>query len=110
MMGRPRRRAQIPADPGEPVLVNGDFEESNVSGDQPVGWYYVRQGKVEADGRTPAAANASRLRTTRRAGPHRHCKRSASTAARSRLDVKLFVRVRDARVQPQGPTATSGRC
>ncbi len=37
--------------PANPILVNGDFK--HVSGDQPVGWYYVRQGKVEAAGRTP---------------------------------------------------------
>ena len=51
MMGRAEEERVVQADAGEPVLVNGDFK--NVSGDQPVGWYYVRQGKVETAGRTP---------------------------------------------------------
>ena len=51
MMGRAEEERVVQADAGEPVLVNGDFKD--VSGDQPVGWYYVRQGKVETAGRTP---------------------------------------------------------
>jgi len=51
MMGRAEGERAVPADTGEPVLVNGDFK--NAPGSQPAGWYYVRQAKVEPDGRTP---------------------------------------------------------
>ncbi len=50
MTGRAEGERVVQADGGEPVLTNGDFK--NVSGDQPVGWYYVRQGKVETAGGT----------------------------------------------------------
>jgi protein-L-isoaspartate(D-aspartate) O-methyltransferase len=50
MVGRAEEERAVPADPTEPVLVNGDFK--NAPDGQPAGWYYVRQGKVEA-GRTP---------------------------------------------------------
>ena len=51
MMGRAEEERLGPAEPGEPVLVNGDFK--NASDGQPAGWYYVRQAKVEEGGRTP---------------------------------------------------------
>jgi protein-L-isoaspartate(D-aspartate) O-methyltransferase len=51
MMGRAEGERVVHANPGEPILVDGDFKK--LSGDQPVGWYYIRQGKVEAAGRTP---------------------------------------------------------
>jgi protein-L-isoaspartate(D-aspartate) O-methyltransferase len=54
MMGRAEGERAVRADAAEPVLINGDFR--NVAGDQPVGWYYVRQGKVEPTGRTPHGA------------------------------------------------------
>jgi protein-L-isoaspartate(D-aspartate) O-methyltransferase len=51
MVGRAEEERDVPANESTPVLVNGDFHD--VSNDQPVGWYYVRQGKVESPGRTP---------------------------------------------------------
>jgi protein-L-isoaspartate(D-aspartate) O-methyltransferase len=51
MMGRAEGERVVQPDAGEPVLVNGDFKD--VAKDQPVGWYYIRQGKVEPGGRTP---------------------------------------------------------
>jgi protein-L-isoaspartate(D-aspartate) O-methyltransferase len=53
MMGRAEGERAAPADSGEPVLVNGDFRKATDG--QPDGWYYVRQGKVEADGRKPGS-------------------------------------------------------
>jgi len=50
MMGRAEEERAVPADAGEPVLVNGDFQ--NAPDGQPAGWYYVRQAKVETGGRT----------------------------------------------------------
>ena len=54
MMGRAEEEREVSPDAREPVLVNGDF--SKVLGDQPVGWYYVRQGKVEESGRKSGSA------------------------------------------------------
>ena len=51
MVGRAEEERVVQADAGKPVLVNGDFKD--ILGDQPVGWYYVRQGKVEAARRKP---------------------------------------------------------
>ena len=53
MMGRAEDERAAPADPGKPVLVNGDFRDAPQG--QPAGWYYVRQGKVESDERTKDA-------------------------------------------------------
>jgi protein-L-isoaspartate(D-aspartate) O-methyltransferase len=53
MMGLAEEERVVLPDAGEPVLVNGDFKD--VAGDQPVGWYYIRQGKVETPGRTPGS-------------------------------------------------------
>jgi len=50
MMGRAEEERALPAEPVVPVLVNGDFRKTTDG--QPAGWYYVRQGKVEPDGRT----------------------------------------------------------
>jgi protein-L-isoaspartate(D-aspartate) O-methyltransferase len=50
MMGRAEGERVVRADVAAPVLINGDFK--SISGDQPVGWYYVRQGKVEKAGGT----------------------------------------------------------
>jgi protein-L-isoaspartate(D-aspartate) O-methyltransferase len=52
MMGRAEGERIVRTDAGEPTLANGDFKD--VSGDQPVGWYYVRQGKVETADGTPS--------------------------------------------------------
>jgi protein-L-isoaspartate(D-aspartate) O-methyltransferase len=54
MMGRAEGERVVQTDAGEPVLINGDFKK--VAGDQPVGWYYIRQGKVETAGRSPGGA------------------------------------------------------
>ena len=50
MMGRAEEERDVPADTGDPVLVNGDFQKAPDG--QPAGWYYVRQAKIEASGRT----------------------------------------------------------
>ncbi len=43
MMGRAEEERAVPAEPGKPVLVNGDFQDAPDG--QPAGWYYVRQGE-----------------------------------------------------------------
>ncbi len=52
MMGQAEEERDVPDKPGEPVLVNGDFEKA-ADGLPNAGWYYVRQAKIEAGGRKP---------------------------------------------------------
>jgi len=59
MMGQAEAERAAPGGASEPTLVNGDFAQT--SGDQPVGWYYVRQGRVEASDRA-AGGNCLTLR------------------------------------------------
>jgi protein-L-isoaspartate(D-aspartate) O-methyltransferase len=54
MVGRAEGERVVQPKPGEPVLINGDFKK--VSDDQPVGWYYLRQAKIETPGRTSDGA------------------------------------------------------
>ena len=65
MMGRAEEERAVPADPGKPVLVNGDFQ--NAPDGQPAGWYYVRQAKVES--RRPDAGRQVPHFSKRYAGP-----------------------------------------
>jgi protein-L-isoaspartate(D-aspartate) O-methyltransferase len=51
MMGQAEGERVAQPEAGEPLLVNGDFKDV-ASTDQPAGWYYVRQGKVETAGCT----------------------------------------------------------
>ena len=50
MMGRAEGERAVQANLGEPALSTATSRRSPA--DQPVGWYYVRQGKVETAGRT----------------------------------------------------------
>ena len=84
------------ADAGEPVLVNGDFKD--VSGDQPVGWYYVRQGKVETAGRTPGGNCLS----FRNDAPGRAAQALQAVGVDGRLtqEIEISLWVRGQNVQP----------
>ena len=102
MMGRAEEEREVPAELGEPVLVNGDF--SKVSGDQPVGWYYIRQGKIEAAGPKPGGMCLSfRNETPGRAA--RHCKRWVLTAGRRRRSSSRFGSVGSASSPARCPTS-----
>ena len=41
------------ADPARPEIANGSFEETFGKSERPVGWYYLRNGKIEEDKRAP---------------------------------------------------------
>lgn len=60
MTGRAERERQIVPDLTQPRLVHGSFE-TTLSGDAqerlPVGWYYLRQGRVVADATAPDGDN-----------------------------------------------------
>jgi protein-L-isoaspartate(D-aspartate) O-methyltransferase len=96
MMGRAEEERELPAEPGEPVLVNGDFK--NVLSDQPVGWYYVRQGKVEESGRTPGGKSL----VFRNESPGRAAQalQAVGIDGRRTHEVEISLWVRGRRVQP----------
>jgi protein-L-isoaspartate(D-aspartate) O-methyltransferase len=95
MMGRAEEERAAPTEAGEPALVNGDFQ--NVSGDQPAGWYYVRQGKVEADGRTPGGKCLSfENRTPGRAA---QALQAVGVDGRQTREIEISLWVRGRRVQ-----------
>jgi hypothetical protein len=51
MMGQAEAERDVLPQGGAPKLLNGDF--SRTERGLPVGWYYVRQGRVEPSGRAP---------------------------------------------------------
>ena len=58
MTGQAEELRVVEADPANPSLVNGGFEEMFGEDDQPAGWYYVRGGRVVADPQSPDGENA----------------------------------------------------
>jgi protein-L-isoaspartate(D-aspartate) O-methyltransferase len=96
MVGLAEEERAGQADSGEPVLVNGDFKE--VSGDQPVGWYYVRQGKVETVGRTPGGKCLSFRNDA--SGRAAQALQAVGVDGRLTQEIELSVWVRGQNVQP----------
>jgi protein-L-isoaspartate(D-aspartate) O-methyltransferase len=96
MMGRAEEERAAPADPGEPVLVNGDFQDA--PGDQPAGWYYLRQAKVETDGRTPGGKCLSFQNDT--PGRAAQAFQAVGVDGRHTREIEISLWVRGSRVQP----------
>jgi protein-L-isoaspartate(D-aspartate) O-methyltransferase len=96
MVGRAEAERAVPADAGEPTLVNGDFAQT--AREQPVGWYYVRQGRVEASGR---AAGGNCL-TLQNATPGRAAMafQAVGVDGRKTQELELSAWVRGRSVQP----------
>ena len=53
MTGKAEKLRVVKEDDGLPDLLNGGFEESGDEQGIPAGWYYVREGKIEADRSAP---------------------------------------------------------
>jgi hypothetical protein len=96
MMGRAEEERDVPADLGKPELVNGDFQK--VVGGQPAGWYYVRQAKVEADGREPAGKCLTFRNTT--PGRAAQALQAVGVDGRKTREIELSLWVRGVRVEP----------
>ena len=77
-------------------LVHGSFEEKIGSSNQPAGWYYVRQGEVEAG---PEAPEGSHFLTFANTTPGRNAHGMQAFGVDGReiraIDVSLWVRGRD---------------
>lgn len=99
MMGRAEDERTMPAEPARPVLINGDFQQ--VSGDQPVGWYYMRQCKVEAEGPRPGV----NCLTLRNETPGRAAQAIQAVGVDGRqtqeVEIALWVRARQVQAGPQ---------
>jgi protein-L-isoaspartate(D-aspartate) O-methyltransferase len=104
MMGRAEKERVAPADPGGPVLVNGDFRDAPDG--QPAGWYYVRQGKVEPCDRLPAGKCLTFQNRT--PGRDAQALQAVGVDGRRTREIEFSLWVRGLRVQPgllpdQGP-------
>jgi protein-L-isoaspartate(D-aspartate) O-methyltransferase len=95
MVGRAEEERAVPADPGKPVLVNGDFQKTQDG--QPAGWYYVRQGKVEGSGR----AQGGNCLTFENATPGRAAQalQAVGVDGRQIREIEISLWVRGRRVQ-----------
>jgi protein-L-isoaspartate(D-aspartate) O-methyltransferase len=98
MVGLAEEERVVQADAREPVLVNGDFKD--VSGDQPDGWYYVRQGKVEKAGRTPGS-NCLTIRNDA-SGRGAQALQAVGIDGRLTQEIEMSLWVRGQNVQPTG--------
>lgn len=96
MMGQAEAERVVPGGASEPVLVNGDF--SQTTGDQPVGWYYVRQGRVEASDR----AGGGNCLTLRNETPGRAAMaiQAVGVDGRQTQEIEISAWVRGRNVQP----------
>ncbi len=105
MTGRAEDERQIVPDLAQPRLVHGGFEET-VSGDPPgdhppqdaeetlpVGWYYVRQGKVMADASAPEGDKVLAFEN-QTPGRRAHAMQAFGVDGRAvgSIDVQCFVR------------------
>ena len=96
MMGRAEEERVLPADPGKPVLVNGDFQ--NAPDGQPAGWYYVRQAKVESNGRTEGGKCLTFHNDT--PGRGAQALQAVGVDGRRTREIEISLWVRGQRVQP----------
>lgn len=107
MLGRAEAERVEPAAAREPALVNGDFAQT--VGDLPAGWYYVRQGRVEAaDG--PAGGKCLTLRNET-PGRAAMAVQAVGVDGRQTQEIEISAWVRARNVQPssvpdQGPSLT----
>jgi protein-L-isoaspartate(D-aspartate) O-methyltransferase len=92
MMGRAEEQRIAASDSVSPTLLNGSFEQT--AGDQPVGWYYVKQGKVESVQGVP---NGAKCLTVSNDTPGRaaHALQAVGIDGRKvhRLEISLWARV-----------------
>jgi protein-L-isoaspartate(D-aspartate) O-methyltransferase len=96
MMGRAEGERVVPADTGEPVLVNGDF--SQLPNGQPTGWYYLRQAKVEPGGRAPGRNCLSFQNDT--PGRAAQALQAVGVDGRQSQQIEISLWVRGLQVQP----------
>ena len=103
MVGRAEQERTVQPDPLKPALINGDFETT--LGDKPAGWYYVRQGELEASGREPG----NMCLTFRNNTPGRSAQalQAVGVDGRKTRAVDLSFRVRGKGVQ-RGPSPGQG--
>ncbi len=105
MVGRAEEERTTPAEPAEPALVNGDFQKAPDA--QPAGWYYVRQGKVEASSRTPQGKCLTFINAV--PGRAAQALQAVGIDGRRTREIEISLWVRGERVQlGAGPDETPG--
>lgn len=98
MTGRAEQARQVKPNETFTELVHGSFEETMESSDQPLGWFYVRQGRVVADPKAPAG---QRCLTFSNTTPGRHAQAMQAFGVDGRvvrkLEISSWIRGRDLR-------------
>lgn len=98
MTGQAEKLRVVKQDDGLPDLVNGSFEESGQDKEIPEGWYYVRDGRIEAD---PHAPKGERQMTFRNQIPNNPAQALQALDMDGRkvkeIDVSMWVRGRNVR-------------
>jgi protein-L-isoaspartate(D-aspartate) O-methyltransferase len=99
MTGQAESQRKVKPDPTKPQIANGSFEETTKNSDgadEPTGWHYQRQLKLESDSRAP---DGKQYVTFENAEPGRGCHALQGFAvngkAVSSLELHYFVRGKD---------------
>lgn len=98
MTGQAEEARTLLPDTTHPQLVHGSFEETIASTDKPVGWYYIRQGRVEQDATAPLGERSLVFSNTT-PGRHTHAMQAFGVDGRTvrHLNLGLWVRGDDLR-------------
>ena len=72
MTGRAEQQRVVKPDETRPQLVHTSFEETSENSEEPVGWFYVRQARVEQDQEAPAGQKVITFSNSI-AGRHAQC-------------------------------------
>ncbi|MEX2168763.1 MAG: protein-L-isoaspartate(D-aspartate) O-methyltransferase [Pirellulales bacterium] len=99
MTGTAEEQREVQPDAIRPSISNGSFEELLGDGDQPSGWHYVRQARVESD--SAVAPDGERFITFTNKEPGRGCQALQGFAVDGRkvkeLNLSFQVRGKDIR-------------
>jgi protein-L-isoaspartate(D-aspartate) O-methyltransferase len=89
MTGAAEAKRVVKPDPLKPALTNGSFEEVMGDDNEPVGWHYVRQAKVEMN--QPIAPAGKQFITFKNEEPGRGCQALQGFAIDGRKVKELHV-------------------
>jgi protein-L-isoaspartate(D-aspartate) O-methyltransferase len=99
MLGIAEAKRVVKDDPASPALVNGRFEQALVSKNDPAGWYYVRQARLEFEAEWP---ERGRYLALANATPGRDAQALQALGVDGRevaeLAISFWVRIRDVEV------------
>ncbi|HEV3004015.1 MAG TPA: protein-L-isoaspartate(D-aspartate) O-methyltransferase, partial [Pirellulales bacterium] len=96
MIGAAEAQREVKYDPARPALVNGRFDEVLATKNEPAGWYYVRQARLETESGLPERGHYLALAN---ATPGRDAQALQAVGVDGRevveLAISFWVRIRD---------------